>query len=253
MTEQPSAAAHAKTQADFAANLASVRERIARAEREAGRTPGSVRLLPVTKTVPSDRLRLAIAAGVEWLGENKVQEALQKSEELADLPHLKYSVIGHLQTNKAKYVARFAHEFQALDNLRQAQALQRRLEAEERTLDVFVQVNTSGEESKFGLDPDDTVAFVKQLPAFDRLQVKGLMTLAIFSTDQIAVRRCFQKLSALRDSVREINPDIKELSMGMSGDFELAIAEGATVVRVGQGIFGARALPDSHYWPGFAH
>ncbi|MFJ2620118.1 YggS family pyridoxal phosphate-dependent enzyme [Glutamicibacter sp. NPDC087344] len=253
MTEQPSAAAHAKTQADFAANLASVRERIARAELEAGRTPGSVRLLPVTKTVPSDRLRLAIAAGVEWLGENKVQEALQKSEELADLPHLKYSVIGHLQTNKAKYVARFAHEFQALDNLRQAQALQRRLEAEERTLDVFVQVNTSGEESKFGLDPDDTVAFVKQLPAFDRLQVKGLMTLAIFSTDQIAVRRCFQKLSALRDSVREINPDIKELSMGMSGDFELAIAEGATVVRVGQGIFGARALPDSHYWPGFAH
>lgn len=252
MSEHPSAAAHAQTQADFAANLASVRERIARAEQAAGRAPGSVRLLPVTKTVPSERLRLAIAAGVDWLGENKVQEALQKSEELADLPQLKYSVIGHLQTNKSKYVARFAHEFQALDNLRQAEALQRRLELEDRTLDVFVQVNTSGEESKFGMPPEAAPGFVKQLPAFDRLHVKGLMTLAIFSTDQVAVRRCFQKLRAVRDTVREADERIAELSMGMSGDFELAIAEGATVVRVGQGIFGARALPDSHYWPGFA-
>ncbi len=252
MSEHPSAAAHAQTQADFAANLASVRERIARAEQAAGRAPGSVRLLPVTKTVPSQRLRLAIAAGVDWLGENKVQEALQKSEELADLPQLKYSVIGHLQTNKSKYVARFAHEFQALDNLRQAEALQRRLELEDRTLDVFVQVNTSGEESKFGMPPEAAPGFVKQLPAFDRLHVKGLMTLAIFSTDHAAVRRCFQTLRAVRDTVRETDERITELSMGMSGDFELAIAEGATVVRVGQGIFGARALPDSHYWPGFA-
>lgn len=252
MSDHPSAAAHAQTQADFAANLASVRERIARAEQAAGRAPGSVRLLPVTKTVPSQRLRLAIAAGVDWLGENKVQEALQKSEELADLPQLKYSVIGHLQTNKSKYVARFAHEFQALDNLRQAEALQRRLELEDRTLDVFVQVNTSGEESKFGMPPEAAPGFVKQLPAFDRLHVKGLMTLAIFSTDHAAVRRCFQTLRAVRDTVRETDERIAELSMGMSGDFELAIAEGATVVRVGQGIFGARALPDSHYWPGFA-
>ncbi|GAA1411717.1 YggS family pyridoxal phosphate enzyme [Glutamicibacter uratoxydans] len=253
MTDQhPSAALHAQTQADFAANLASVRARIAAAEAAAGREPGSVRLLPVTKTVPSERLRLAIAAGVDWLGENKVQEAAQKSEELADIPGLKYSVIGHLQTNKAKYVARFADEFQALDNLRQAEALQRRLEIEDRTLDVFVQVNTSGEESKFGMPPEAAAQFAAQLPAYDRLNVKGLMTLAIFSSDHDAVRRCFRKLRMVRDAVREQDERIAELSMGMSGDFELAIAEGATVVRVGQGIFGARALPDSHYWPGFA-
>lgn len=251
----PSAAAQAQTVEDFAANLAAVRQRIARAEHSAGRPAGSVRLLPVSKTVPEDRLRLAIAAGMDFLGENKVQEAARKAEALADIPGLKFSVIGHLQTNKAKYVARFAHEFQALDNLRQATALQRRLEIEDRTLDVFVQVNTSGEESKFGLEPAATAQFLTQLPAFDRLRVRGLMTLAVFSTDSALVRSCFVTLRELRDRLRQDAPEgigLEELSMGMSGDFELAIAQGATVVRVGQAIFGARALPDSHYWPGFA-
>lgn len=252
MTESP-AARHASTQADFAANLASIRARIAAAEAKAGRAAGSVRLLPVTKTVPAERLRLAIAAGVHWLGENKVQEAWEKYQELADLPQLKYSVIGHLQTNKAKYVARFADEFQALDNLRQAQALERRLEIEDRTLEVFIQVNTSSEESKFGLEPGQAPEFLRQLQGFERLQVKGLMTLAVFSPQQELVRACFRKLVAVREELRQLNlGSVEELSMGMSGDFELAIAEGATVVRVGQGLFGARALPDSHYWPGFA-
>ncbi|MGH3651367.1 YggS family pyridoxal phosphate-dependent enzyme [Glutamicibacter sp.] len=252
MSDNP-AAEHAATQADFEVNLASIRARIAAAEAKAGRVAGSVRLLPVTKTVPVQRLRLAIAAGVSWLGENKVQEAWEKSQALADLPQLKYSVIGHLQTNKAKYVARFADEFQALDNLRQAQALERRLEIEDRTLEVFIQVNTSGEESKFGVEPGQAPAFLKQLRGFERLQVKGLMTLAVFSPEQEPVRDCFRRLVAVRDELRQLNlASVEELSMGMSGDFELAIAEGATVVRVGQGIFGARALPDSHYWPGFA-
>ncbi|PRB72349.1 YggS family pyridoxal phosphate-dependent enzyme [Arthrobacter sp. MYb213] len=250
-----SAASSASTVEDFKANLASIRGRIATAESAAGRAAGSVRLLPVTKTVPEDRLRLAIEAGVQWLGENKVQEAARKAENLADIAGLKYSVIGHLQTNKAKDVARFAHEFQALDNLRQATALQRRLELEDRSLDVFVQVNTSGEETKFGLEPSAVPTFLKSLPGLDRLRVKGLMTLAIFSTDHQAVRTCFTMLRELRDQLRQDAPEgigLEELSMGMSGDFELAIAEGSTVVRVGQGIFGARALPDSHYWPGFA-
>ncbi|MGO2053346.1 YggS family pyridoxal phosphate-dependent enzyme [Glutamicibacter sp. 287] len=254
-TSDSSAAPTANTVAQYKANLASVRKRIAAAELAAGREPGSVRLLPVTKTVPEERLRLAIAAGVDWLGENKVQEAARKAQNLADIPGLKYSVIGHLQSNKAKDVARFADEFQALDNLRQATALQRRLELEDRTLDVFVQVNTSGEETKFGLDPAAAPEFLRSLPGLDRLRVKGLMTLAIFSSEKQAVRTCFTTLRELRDRLRERAPEgigLEELSMGMSGDFELAIAEGATVVRVGQGIFGARALPDSHYWPGFA-
>ncbi len=253
-TPEP-AAAHASSIEDFKHNLASIRARIDAAARKAGRDPASIRLLPVSKTVPEDRLRLAVAAGMDFLGENKVQEAARKAENLADIPGLKFSVIGNLQTNKAKFVAKFADEFQALDNIRQAAALQRRLEAEDRQLDVFVQVNTSNEESKFGLPPAEVQEFVDQLPQFDRLHVKGLMTLALFSDDKEAVRACFVRLRELRDMLRESAPEgmeIEELSMGMSGDFELAIQEGATVVRVGQGIFGARALPDSHYWPGFA-
>jgi pyridoxal phosphate enzyme (YggS family) len=164
-------------------------------------------------------------------------------------------VIGHLQTNKAKAVARFAHEFQALDSLRVAEALDRRLGAEGRGLDVMVQVNTSGEPGKFGLPPDEVAGFVARLPTFATLRVRGLMTLAVFSADAARVRRCFAMLRVLRDRLRQQAPDdlaLGELSMGMSGDFEIAIEEGATVVRVGQAIFGPRPLPDSHYWPGAA-
>ncbi|MDD3652389.1 YggS family pyridoxal phosphate-dependent enzyme, partial [Immundisolibacter sp.] len=232
--------------------LAAVRARIAAACARVGRDPGEVRLLPVSKTVPASRLRLAYAAGCREFGENKVQEALHKAEALADLPDLRWSIIGHLQTNKAKYVARFASEFQALDSLRVAAALDRHLQAEGRTLDVLVQVNTSGEASKFGLPPAAVADFLRQLPAFAALRVRGLMTLARLSADPEQVRPCFARLRQLRERLAGELPggiELAELSMGMSGDFELAIEEGATVVRVGQAIFGARALPDSHYWP----
>ncbi|WP_054485204.1 YggS family pyridoxal phosphate-dependent enzyme, partial [Achromobacter xylosoxidans] len=189
------------------------------------------------------------------LGENKIQEAHRKWQNTADLPDLRWSVIGHLQTNKAKLMAQFASEFQALDSLRLAEALDRRLQAEGRALDVYVQVNTSGEPSKYGLAPDDVAAFIQALPAFSSLRVRGFMTLALFSSEAERVRQCFVLLRGLRDRLRQDAPagiSLDELSMGMSGDFEIAIEEGATVVRVGQAIFGARALPDSHYWPGAA-
>ncbi len=237
---------------DFAHNIAVVNARIAAAAARAGRSSDEVRLLPVSKTVPEERLRNAIAAGATFLGENKVQEAQRKSEELADIDGLRWSVIGHLQTNKAKYVARFASEFQALDSLRLAEALDRRLETEDRTLDVFVQVNTSQEDSKFGLPPEEVSSFVAALPQFSRLRVRGFMTLALFTPDTERVRRCFVLLRELRDGMRDTAPEgvsLDELSMGMSGDFETAIEEGATVVRVGQAIFGSRATPDSLYWP----
>ena len=171
---------------------------------------------------------------------------------MRDLADLRWSVIGHLQTNKAKLVALFATEFQALDSLRVAQALDRHLQSEGRSLDVFVQVNTSGEASKYGLAPEDVPGFIDALPAFSALRVRGLMTLALFSAEAERVRQCFIVLRTLRDQLRQRAPagiSLDALSMGMSGDFEIAIEEGATVVRVGQAIFGARALPDSHYWP----
>jgi len=242
----------ATTVEDFRCNLAQVRARIDAACRRVGRDPATVRLLPVSKTQPEARLRLAHAAGCRMLAENKVQEAHLKWQGMQDLADLQWSVIGHLQTNKAQRVARFAAEFQALDSLRVAEALDRRLHVEGRSLDVFVQVNTSGEASKYGLAPDDAQAFVRALPAFTALRVRGLMTLALFSSEAERVRHCFALLRRLRDRLRQDAPagvGLDELSMGMSGDFEIAIEEGATVVRVGQAIFGARPLPDSHYWP----
>lgn len=239
---------------DLAAAVERVRERIAAACARVGRSNPSVRLLPVTKTLTAERVRAAFAAGLTEFGENKVQEAKAKAEALNDLP-IAWSVIGHLQTNKAKYVARFASEFQALDSLHLAEALDRRLAIEGRRIDTFVQVNTSEEASKFGLPPDEVEAFIGHLPAFTHLRVRGLMTLAVFSADESRVRRCFVQLRELRDRLRQDAPaglSLDELSMGMSGDFEIAIEEGATVVRVGQAIFGRRPLPDSHYWPGAA-
>lgn len=242
----------AATLQDFQRHLATVQARIAAACQRAGRDPASVRLLPVSKTQPEARVRLAHAAGCRLLGENKPQEAYGKWQATQDLPGLRWSVIGHLQTNKARLVARFASEFQALDSLRVAEALERRLQAEGRALDVFVQVNTSGEASKYGLPPGEVTAFLRALPAFPALRVRGLMTLALFSSDAARVRECFVLLRTLRDRLRQEAPagiTLEELSMGMSGDFEIAIEEGATVVRVGQALFGARALPDGHYWP----
>ncbi|MGI5950889.1 MAG: YggS family pyridoxal phosphate-dependent enzyme [Brooklawnia sp.] len=240
----------ASTVEHFRRNLAQVRARIGAAAERVGRDPAGIRLLPVSKTVDEDRLRNAIAAGCHRLGENKVQEAKRKWQNLIDLD-VEWSVVGHLQTNKARDVARFAAEFQALDSIRLAEVLDRRLQAEGRSLDVFVQVNTSGEESKFGLEPGQTLGLLQELQRFDTLRVQGLMTLAILSGEQDRVRACFQLLRELRDQASaEGLAGAGELSMGMSGDFETAIEEGATVVRVGQAIFGARPTPDSMYWPG---
>jgi pyridoxal phosphate enzyme (YggS family) len=237
---------------DFRRNLAAVHARIAAACLRVGRHPADVRLLAVSKTRPAGTVRLCYAAGCRDLGENKPQEAFRKWEATTDLADLRWSVIGHLQTNKAKLVARFAHEFHALDSVRVAEALDRRLQTVGRGLDVWVQVNTSGEPSKFGLPPDDVAAFLRRLPAFAALRVRGLMTLALLSAEAARVRRCFVSLRRLRDRLRDALPSgtaLDELSMGMSGDFEIAVEEGATVVRVGQAIFGARSTPDTDYWP----
>lgn len=242
------------TQNPIAANLHEVEQRIAAAARGAGREPAEVRLLPVSKTVPVERIRQAVAAGVRRLGENKVQEAHEKAEALAE-EGLDWVVIGHLQSNKAKYVARFADEVQSIDRPKVARALDERLQAEGRPMDVLVQVNTSGEASKYGVEPDSADRLLREIAGLGSLRVRGLMTLALFSDDQDRVRACFRRLRALRDRLRDSAPDgvcLDRLSMGMSGDYELAIAEGSTEVRVGTAVFGKRPTPDSHYWPDIA-
>ncbi len=236
----------------IATNLDLIRSRMAQACERSGRGPDEVRLLPVTKTMGQDKIRAAYDAGYRMFGENKVQEASDKAAALAELPGIQWSVIGHLQTNKAKDVARFADEFQALDSLKVAETLDRRLQREGRAIDVFVQVNSSGEQSKFGLPPAQVEEFTTALGPYRSLRVRGLMTLAVFSDDQDQVRRCFERMQELQRRLRNNDAaagSYHELSMGMSGDFELAIEYGATVVRVGQAIFGARLKPND-YWPG---
>jgi len=228
--------------------LADVRRRIAEACARSGRRPEDVALVAATKTVPPETLRAPWCLGLHHFGENRVQEALGKQAHLQDCP-AKWAMIGHLQTNKAAAVAGFADSFHALDSLRVAEALQRALDRVDRRMDVFVQVNTSGEASKYGVPPGDAAALLSGLQPLNRLRVRGLMTLAVFSDDPVQVRACFRQLAQTRTVLRERWSEVRELSMGMSGDFEAAIEEGATVVRIGQAIFGHRATPDSAYWP----
>jgi pyridoxal phosphate enzyme (YggS family) len=232
-------------------NLAAVRRRIDLACERAGREPADVRLLPVSKTHGPEKIREAYDAGSRIFGENRVQEAAEKARVFADVADLRWALIGHLQTNKAKDVAAFADEFHALDSLKLAETLDRRLHQTSRVLDVFIQVNSSGEDQKFGLPPGEVADFAVALRSYPNLNVRGLMTLAIFSDDSDAVARCFARMRTLQEQLRQCDTaagSYEEVSMGMSGDFELAIAYGATTVRVGQAIFGARLQPRD-YWP----
>ena len=226
----------------IAENLAAVQAKVEAACARAGRDSGEVRLLPVSKTQPPEVIEEAYAAGVRLFGENRVQEAVAKAEALRAYPDLGWAMIGHLQSNKAKDVVGFAQEFHALDSLKVAAALNRRLHDTTRDLDVFIQVNSSGEPQKYGLPAADVEHFARELARYGALRVRGLMTLAIFSDDQDAVAACFERMRTLRRELREaeVPGRFDELSMGMSGDFELAIAYGATTVRVGEAIFGPR-------------
>jgi PLP dependent protein len=226
----------------LADNLAQVRDRIEAACRRADRDPSSVRLMAVSKTHGPELVEEAYAAGVRLFGENRVQEAAEKAEQVTGHPDLVWAMIGHLQSNKARTVAGFAGEFHALDSIKVAESLHRRLHETERNLDVFIQVNSSHEPQKYGLRPEEVEAFADDLARFGTLRVRGLMTLAVLSEDRAAVESCFARMQTLQRDLQQggASGSYDELSMGMSGDFELAIAYGATTVRVGEAIFGPR-------------
>jgi PLP dependent protein len=226
--------------AQMAANWAAVRRRVDEACLAAGRDPADVAVLPVSKTFGPEAVRAAMTLGLRRFGENKVQEIRDKAAALADAS-IEWVVIGHLQTNKAKDVAKLASEVQSLDRLDLAEALHRRLEPLGRRLDVLVQVKTAREDTKSGLPPEELPAFLEQLRAYPTLRVRGLMTLATLSEDEHEVRACFRQLRDLRDRYGAEGHDLSRLSMGMSADFPLAIAEGATEVRIGTAIFGRRS------------
>ncbi len=203
-----------------------------------------------TKTVPADRIKQALDAGETLIGENKVQE-LQEKYSLLQNENMEWHFIGHLQTNKVKQVLKYVTCIHSVDRLKLGKVLHRELTKENRKLDILVQVNTSYEESKFGVTPEETLNLIEQLCEFDTLNIKGLMTIGKLTTDDKETRECFHLLKSIQQQVIDQNyprVNMEILSMGMSGDLEIAVEEGATLVRVGTAIFGEREYPDSYYW-----
>ena len=229
------------SESGMATRLQALRARMDRAAERVGRDPRSVHLLPVSKTFGADAIRQAMALGMTRFAENKAQELRDKATQLQG-EAIEWVVIGHLQTNKAKDVARVAHEIQSLDRWELAEALHKRLVLEGRQMRALVQVKTSPEDSKAGLAPEHLHALVARVQAeCPSLHLQGLMTLAENTDNEAAVRACFAQLARLREELLAAGfADMTRLSMGMSGDFELAIEEGATEVRVGSALFGAR-------------
>lgn len=232
-------------------NLNQINKRIENACKKAGRNPDEVKLLLATKTVPAERIKIALRTGQTLIAENKVQELKEKYGPLKEVSHTNH-FIGHLQTNKIKDLLKYDVScIQSLDRLDLAEKLHQRLQFENKSIEVLIQVNTSNEESKFGVHPDNAIELVKQVAQFGSLKIKGLMTIGLFSAETGKVRECFRLLKNIQRQIIALNiPNVgmQELSMGMSGDMEIAIEEGATIVRVGTAIFGRRIYPDSYYW-----
>ncbi|MBL0887687.1 YggS family pyridoxal phosphate-dependent enzyme [Myceligenerans indicum] len=238
----------------IADRLAAVRSRIDTAARTAGRDPGEVRLLVATKTQDADAVRAAVEAGVDLIGENRVQELVAKAPALADrvaAGTLEVHMIGHLQRNKINQVLSTSTGVETVDALALARALSTRCVRDDRTLDVMVQVNVSGEDTKSGVVPGDAVPLALDVAALPGLRLTGFMTIGAHldaggePAGDAAVRAGFARLRAIRDEVLASDApgtaDARELSMGMTTDLDLAIAEGATIVRVGTAVFGPRA------------
>ena len=222
--------------------LERIKQRIAAAARSCGRDAPDVRLVAVSKTMNAQRVAQAIAAGAEILGENYIQEARDKFNALYDRP-VKWHFIGHLQSNKAKYAVRMFDLIHSVDSFKLAKALDKEASKHDKVQDILIQVNISREETKSGIDATEAIELVSQISRLENIRVQGLMTMPPFFDAPEQARPFFRELARLRDRIAAIDiPGVQmaELSMGMTGDFEVAIAEGATLVRIGTAIFGAR-------------
>jgi PLP dependent protein len=229
----------------IAENIARIRECITAAAGRAGRNPAEITLVAVTKTFPVAPIRAAYAAGIRVFGENRVQEFAGKVEALRDLADARWHMIGHLQSNKASKAAELFHAVDSVDSLRLADRLNDAAKASGKQLDVLIEVNVGGEAAKSGIAPDspELDRILGAAPRLEHLRIRGIMTVPPFTEDPQAARPYFRRLREIRDEIRQhgvsgIEMDV--LSMGMSHDFEVAIEEGSTCVRVGTAIFGSR-------------
>ena len=239
---------HIKMETTIENNLAKILDRIESACKNSDRNTQDVKLLMATKTVSAENIKIVLKSNQTLIGENKIQEIKEKYEALKSIPHQTH-FIGHLQTNKVKDLLKYDVDcMQSLDRLRLAEKLQSRLEYEDKTIDAFLQFNTSYEKSKFGMSPENALKFALEVQQFDRINIKGLMTIGLFSAETEKIRKCFKLLKNIQTQLLDKGIPVMELSMGMSGDLETAIEEGSTIVRVGTAIFGKREHPDSYYW-----
>jgi pyridoxal phosphate enzyme (YggS family) len=225
----------------IAENLKSVQGRIAAAAKRSGRDPSSVKLAVVTKTVDVDRIREAVAAGAKVLGENRVQEAREKIGKLG--PIASWHLIGHLQTNKAKYAVKHFDLIHSVDSLELAKEIDKQAAKIGKVQDVLIEVNIAGEAAKAGVGIGDAFGLIRDAAKLKNISIQGLMTMPPYSENPADSRPHFRKLRELSDAIiKEAIPGVsmQGLSMGMSGDFEVAVEEGATIVRVGTAIFGGR-------------
>jgi pyridoxal phosphate enzyme (YggS family) len=226
----------------IAESVEKIRERIERACLRSGRKAADVTLLAVAKTFPPERIAEAVSCGILDIGENYVQELLGKKEVLRH-PEIRWHFIGHLQSNKVKYIAPWVHLIHAVDSTRLAAEINRKAEQAGRTIDILVEINSTGEQSKFGTTPEGAEALVRSMAGFAHLRVLGLMTMGLFLPDPEGSRPLYRMMARLRSELARLdqkNVEMTHLSMGMTGDFEVAIEEGATIVRIGTALFGKR-------------
>ncbi len=222
-------------------NLAIVENNIRKACEKAGRDRSEVTLIAVSKTKPVSDIRQAMECGITVFGENKVQEIRDKTAEIKE--PLSWHMIGHLQANKVKYLPGVACMIHSVDNVKLAQEIEKQAAKHDLVMDVLIEVNMAHEDTKFGLSPEEVIPFVKEISSFDHLNIRGLMTIAPYTEDPESNREYFKGLRLLKDEINALAiPRVKMdcLSMGMTGDYQVAIEEGATFVRVGTGIFGER-------------
>ena len=220
-----------------------MKRRIGEAARRAGRSTDSIRLVVVSKQVPSEKIISAYEAGAECFGENKIQEAVNKIENVK-LQDIAWHFIGHLQKNKIKYINSHFDLIHSVDSLSLAEKISEHSKSQDRVQPVLLQINISGEEAKFGMSPSDLVEQLSEFAAFSGIRIKGLMTIPPQDPNPESSRQYFSALRLLRDKCQNLNIDgieLNELSMGMTSDYKVAIEEGATLVRIGTAIFGLRS------------
>lgn len=230
------------THTDTFSGFAGIREQVRNSALAAGRDPSEIRIVAVSKKVPADRVESALSEGVTILGENYIQEAKEKIIALSR-HNVSWHFIGHLQSNKAKYAVRLFELIHSVDSFKLAREIDRQAKRIEKTQDILVQVNVAEEESKSGISLGGVSALIKDISSLDNVRIRGLMTMPPFFNNPEKARPFFKALRTLSQQITRQgipNVEMRELSMGMSGDFEAAIAEGATLVRIGTAIFGSR-------------